>query len=289
MGRRLSDSDGAGVPAQPDSARSEDSAATAPLDVGPAPAKDETSMSDIAKSATIDTPIGEDVLDIASAPARSAAIVYGAMANALGLAMLNDVAAQQQASIGRQTAVTMACGGMMALFFASDDGGSPHAQPPKQQAAGAGAAVASAGAEKPDVRETAPAQPGAAAADETPAGPEPPTPTDPAEPGLAEAIDIMQAATLSPQVVLTSGSGKAYQLVAQSAALAIVDAGDLMRAAGTLAVFVKAMALTKYAITGEEKYAQAAVAGTLMLTEAIADYAAMCTAAAAAVNEFPSG
>gem|GEM_PF-2666213 len=248
-------------------------------------------MSDIAKSATIDTPIWEDVLDIASAPARSAAIVYGAMANALGLAMLNDVAAQQQASIGRNTAVTMACGGMMALFFASDDRGSPDAQPPKQQAAGAGAAVASAGAEKPDVRETAPAQPAAAAADGTPAGPEPPppTPVDPAEPGLAEAIDIMQAATLNPQVVLTSGSGKAYQLVAQSAALAIVDAGDLMRAAGTFAVLLKAMAMTKYAITGEEKYFVAAQAGQAMLTEAVTDYSAMCAAAAAAVNEFPSG
>lgn len=246
-------------------------------------------MSDIAKSATIDTQIEEDVLDIASAPARSAAIVYGAMANALGLAMLNDVAAQQQASIGRQTAVTMACGGMMALFFASNDRGPPDARPPRQQTAGAGAAVASVGAEKPDVTETAPAQPAAAAADETPAGskaadrPQPPIPPD-----LAEAINLMQAATLIPQVLTASGNGKAYQLVAQSVALTIVDAGDLMRAAATLAVFVKAMALTKYAITGEPKYAEAAAAGKAMLTEAIEDYRAMCNVAIEAANACPS-
>jgi Killing trait len=248
-------------------------------------------MSDVTKSATIealtdaptDAPTDADVLAVASAPSRSAAIVYGAMAQALGLAMLNDVAAQQQASISRQQAVTMACAGMISLCFAGDAGGSPDVQPAKPQAAAAAAG-------EDDGKETAPAPPEVAAAPGPPAGPEASArPVPPIAPDLDQAINIMQAATLDAQVVLTSGSGKAYQLVAQSAALAIVDAGDLMRGAATLAVFVKAMALTRYAMTGEEKYAQAASAGQAMLAEAVADYAAMCAAAAEAVKEFPSG
>jgi hypothetical protein len=104
-----------------------------------------------------------------------------------------------------------------------------------------------------------------------------------------DAINQMQMATLEHQVVLTSGSGKAYQLVAQSAALTVVDAGDLMRAAATLALFVQTMALTKYAVTGERKYAEAAQAGQDMLGDAVMNYSTMCTAAGAAVSEFPSG
>jgi hypothetical protein len=239
-------------------------------------------MSDAGRNSPIEKLSEADFLDISSAPARSAAIVYGMAAQALGLAMLNDVAAQQQASIARQAAVTMACTGIMSLCFASDAGGSPDPSPSESEAAAAGG--------RPDLKEASPAEGEVAATDPTPPGSEAVSQREPSSlADLTEAINQMQTATLNSQVVRTSGSGKAYQLVAQSAALSIVDAGDLMRAAATLAVFIKAMALTRYAMTGEAKYAEAATVGEHMLTEAIVDYRSMCTAAAESAEQFPSG
>ena len=288
--------DEGGVSPQPDGVRPEASATGSPTSIGPVPDEDRTGMGDAAGSAGIEDKAEADFLDVASAPSRSAAIVYGAMANALGLAMLNDVAAQQQASISRQQAVTMACAGILSLCFASDDGPPGDGAPKPQPAADAETPNANetsrvppapAVAQTPDAEAPAAARPAAAAAETTAASnAEPPWEIPPE---LVDAINQMQTATLSHQVVLTCGAGKAYQLVAQSAALTIMDAGDLMRAAATLAVFVKTMALTKYAITGEEKYARAAAAGQAMLAEAVADYSEMCAAAAEAVQEFPAG
>jgi len=41
--------------------------------------------------------------------------------------------------------------------------------------------------------------------------------------------DQLPIAATSPQVILSSGAGKAYQSVARSAAIAVQDAGDTLR------------------------------------------------------------
>ena len=52
----------------------------------------------------------------------------------------------------------------------------------------------------------------------------------------AQVIDVInqvQTATMSATVVKTSGAGKAYQSVAQSAAIAVQDAADALRNVST--------------------------------------------------------
>ena len=109
----------------------------------------------------------------------------------------------------------------------------------------------------------------------------------------AELIDVInqaQAAAMSPQVVLTSGAGKAYQAVAQSAALAIQDAADALRNASTIAAAANGAALAQMLATPPNPAAAEALkAAQTMMTRAIADYAAIGAAAAAMLKEFPSG
>ncbi len=52
----------------------------------------------------------------------------------------------------------------------------------------------------------------------------------PVDPTVMEIINVAQNATLlDPGVIVHSGNGKAYQSVAQSAAIAIQDATDALR------------------------------------------------------------
>ena len=59
---------------------------------------------------------------------------------------------------------------------------------------------------------------------------------------------------MAPQVVLASGQGKAFQVVAQAAAIAVQDAGDALRAVSTIAATASAAAMARFLATGDEKY-----------------------------------
>src|SRR5436853_5807003 len=107
---------------------------------------------------------------------------------------------------------------------------------------------------------------------------------------LIDVINQTQAATMSPQVVLTSGAGKAYQSVAQSAAIAVQDATDMLRNFSTIATTASGVAIAQMlAVPPNPGAAEALTAAQAMLAGATADYAAIGTAAAAIVREFPSG
>jgi hypothetical protein len=109
----------------------------------------------------------------------------------------------------------------------------------------------------------------------------------------AEIIDIInqaQLAAMSPQVVLTSGAGKAYQAVAQSAAIAIQDAADALRNISTVAATAQGAAIAQMLATPPNPAAADALnAAQAMMTSAVANYTAIGTAAAAILKEFPSG
>jgi hypothetical protein len=93
---------------------------------------------------------------------------------------------------------------------------------------------------------------------------------------------------MQPQVVLTSGAGKAYQGVAESAAIAVQDATDMLRNISTIATSAIGTAMARM-LAGEPGAEPALVAAQGLIAQATKDYAAICAAAAAALREFPSG
>jgi hypothetical protein len=108
----------------------------------------------------------------------------------------------------------------------------------------------------------------------------------------AQVIDIInqtQFATMSPQVVLTSGAGKAYQSVAQSAAIAVQDATDALRNITTIATTAAGVAMAQLIATGEPKYATALSQAQQLMTNATDDYAKVGSVAAAVLKGFPAG
>ena len=84
---------------------------------------------------------------------------------------------------------------------------------------------------------------------------------------IIDVLNQVQLATMSPQVVLTSGAGKAYQAVAQSTAIA----------------------MAQYLATGDEKYAKVMAQAQLLMQGATQDFAKVGAAAAQVLEGFPAG
>jgi hypothetical protein len=109
------------------------------------------------------------------------------------------------------------------------------------------------------------------------------------DPAIVDAINQTQKATLDPQVVLAAGAGKAYQAVAQSAALAIQDAVDALRQTSMVSASAIGIALAQFLASGDPRYLEAIPAAQAMVDEAIEDFRALALAASEVVKEFPSG
>jgi hypothetical protein len=108
-------------------------------------------------------------------------------------------------------------------------------------------------------------------------------------PQVVDAINQVQAATMAPQVVLTAGAGKAYQMVAQTAALAIQDAADTLRNMSTIAYTAQGVAMALLLETGDLKYVDVMAQAQKLLQDANANFAATGEAAAAVLKSFPTG
>lgn len=108
-------------------------------------------------------------------------------------------------------------------------------------------------------------------------------------PQIIDVINQSQLATMSPQVVLTSGAGKAYQSVAQSTAIAIQDATDTLRNISTIATTAAGVAMAQFLATGDKKYAEALVHAQDMMQAATQDYAQVGSIAASVLKGFPAG
>lgn len=87
----------------------------------------------------------------------------------------------------------------------------------------------------------------------------------------------------------TSGSGKAFQLAALSAALTVQDQSEALAATTTLATVAEAMALARYAATGDDRHIGAIEAAERLARAALERYQAACAAAATVLRDFPSG
>ena len=105
---------------------------------------------------------------------------------------------------------------------------------------------------------------------------------------IIDVINQVQTATMSATVVTTSGAGKAYQSVAQSAAIAVQDAADALRNVSTIATTAAGVAMAQYLATGDEKYARVLTQAQNMMQGATADFNRVGNAAATVIKEFPA-
>jgi hypothetical protein len=231
-------------------------------------------MSENSTDNGFDVAVELDTLALGVSPSQSLAMLGAVMAQTLGMAMYNAVGAQQNASIVRGAAITMACSGILSLPIAETDKHS--------QAAASGAvkqALDMAATKVPG--ETASLTPGASASGQAGAAA--------VDAVIIDAINQIQLAVMSPQSVRTSGAGKAYQLVAHSAALAVQDAADALSGMSTIAATASGVALTRFLTTGDPKYLAGVAAALDMVKLATDDFTRVSAAASAAVSGFPPG
>jgi hypothetical protein len=234
-------------------------------------------MSENSTDNNFDAAANLDTLALGVSPSQSLAMLSAVMAQTLGMAMYNAVGAQQNASTVRGAAITMACAGILSLPIAETD---KHSSASASAQAGAvkpaldlAAAKAQGESTSPTPGGSASLQAGATAVDAV----------------IVDAINQIQFAVLSPQSVRTSGAGKAYQLVAHSAALAVQDAANALSGMSTIAATASGVALTRFLTTGDPKYLAGVAAAVDMVKLATDDFARISAAASAAVNGFPSG
>lgn len=107
-------------------------------------------------------------------------------------------------------------------------------------------------------------------------------------PKVIDMINQAQAATMDYQVVMTSGAGKAYQSVAQSAAIAVQDATDALRNVSTIATTAAGVIVAQM-IAGNDANADALTQIQSLMTNATEDYARIGAAAINILESFPSG
>lgn len=109
------------------------------------------------------------------------------------------------------------------------------------------------------------------------------------DPMITDALHQATQATMAPQVVLTSGAGKAYQMVAQAAALAVQDAVDSLRNVHTLADTAAAAALVRMLATGDPAYGRIVELTKTLKADALESLDATVASAAKTLKAFPSG
>jgi hypothetical protein len=107
-------------------------------------------------------------------------------------------------------------------------------------------------------------------------------------PKVIDMINQAQAAAMDYQVVKTSGAGKAYQSVAQSAAIAVQDATDALRNISTISTTAAGVVIAQM-IAGNDANAQVLTQVQSMMTSATEDYERIGAAAIKILGSFPSG
>lgn len=102
-----------------------------------------------------------------------------------------------------------------------------------------------------------------------------------------QAIDIVQQAVLTQSVIRASGSGKAYQSVAQSGAIAIQDATDYLRNILTICTTATGVAMAKIA-SGDPNGVPLLQQAQSCATQAAATFMTIGQNAATVVTGFPT-
>lgn len=104
---------------------------------------------------------------------------------------------------------------------------------------------------------------------------------------VVNALQVVSRATMAPDVVKTAGAGKAYQSVAQSAALAVQDATDNLRNVSTIGATAIGVAMAQYIETGNVEYRDVLKEAQGIVTRAAQDFKQIGETAAYILNSFP--
>jgi len=102
---------------------------------------------------------------------------------------------------------------------------------------------------------------------------------------LAEIIELARKETTSPERAAEAAAGKAYQLLAQSAAIAVQDAAAALRHAGIVANAAAGASIAEFLATGDPKYLEGVGRARELVSAAIADFSAVGQAAATILTE----
>ena len=109
----------------------------------------------------------------------------------------------------------------------------------------------------------------------------------PADQTVKDMINFAQQATLlNNDVIVHSGAGKAYQSVAQSAAIAIQDAADALRNASTISTTASGVVIAQM-LAGDESNSPMLETLDKLMKSWIGDFQAIGDAAAKVLKEFP--
>lgn len=109
-------------------------------------------------------------------------------------------------------------------------------------------------------------------------------------PQVLNSIQAVQQASLTGDVISHSGAGKAYQSVAQSAAITIQDATDQLRNMGVIGTTAAGVAVAQMLATGNvEKYSPILEQINTLLTNSATNYSTIGEDAAKVLNGFPTG
>ncbi len=106
---------------------------------------------------------------------------------------------------------------------------------------------------------------------------------------IVETVNQVHRATMGPQVVKTSGAGKAYQSVAQSTAIAVQDAADSLRNVSTIATTAIGVAMAQYLVNPDQKYLTVITQAQTVMSNATQNFTTIGTAAGQILRGFPSG
>ncbi len=106
---------------------------------------------------------------------------------------------------------------------------------------------------------------------------------------VINALNVLNHGTMDADKVQASGAGKAFQSVAQSAAIAVQDAADSLRNVSTIVNTAAGVALAQYVATLDPLYAEVITESQTMMASAITNFTQIGAAASAIVQGFPYG
>ena len=106
----------------------------------------------------------------------------------------------------------------------------------------------------------------------------------------AAAVAELQSAVLNPSVIRASGAGKAYQSVAQSAAIAVQDSVDNLRNISAISTTAVGVAMAEYIASGgtDAVWKEVIQEAQGLIAIAVEQLTSVGTAAAGVVSGFPS-
>jgi len=107
---------------------------------------------------------------------------------------------------------------------------------------------------------------------------------------VTNAIETVQQATLTGDIIRHSGAGKAYQSVSQTVAITIQDAADQLRNIGTISTTATGVAVSQLLATGKvPEYEAVFEQVQTMLASSAENFKSVSKIASQVLSDFPTG